>query len=93
MIVAHYVSPSFKFYQSGVYDGEGCEGAATVNHSSLLVGYDLSAKVPFLLLKNSWGEDWGEEGFYRMEIGPFLEKNKGRCLVAGTPFNIIPVLE
>lgn len=92
VIVAHFVSSSFKFYSSGVFDGDGCEGANTVNHSSLLVGYDLQADVPYLLLKNSWGENWGEGGFFKLGIGPLLETSKGLCLVAGSPFNVIPVL-
>lgn len=91
--MAHYVSSSFKFYSSGVFDGEGCEEATTVNHATLLVGYDLTAEVPYLLLKNSWGKLWGDEGFYKLEIGPLLETNKGKCLVAGSPFNVIPILE
>lgn len=41
VVVAHYVSSAFKFYSTGVFDGEGCEEIDTVNHSSLLVGYDL----------------------------------------------------
>ena len=70
--VAQFVSSEFKFYAEGVYDGEGCENINTVNHSSLLVGYDLDAEVPYMLFKNSWGELWGENGYYKMEIGELL---------------------
>lgn len=63
-----------------------------MNHSSLLVGYDLDADVPYLLLKNSWGKLWGEEGYYKLEIGELLTTNKGKCLVAGTPFNVMPFI-
>ena len=45
-----------------------------------------------MLFKNSWGELWGEKGFYKMEIGQLLTTNKGKCLVAGTPFNTMPIL-
>lgn len=55
VVVAHYVSDQFKFYSSGVYDGEGCDGIDTVNHSALVVGYNLMANPPYMLLKNSWG--------------------------------------
>lgn len=93
MIVAHYVASDFKFYSNGIYDGEGCDGVDTVNHATLLVGYNLEDEVPHLILKNSWGALWGEDGFYKMELGPLLETNKGTCLVAGTPFNVIPILK
>jgi cysteine peptidase B len=56
------------------------------------VGYNLTAETPYLILKNSWGKLWGEEGFYKLEIGPLLETNKGKCLIAGTPFNVLPIL-
>ena len=92
VIVAHYVSSAFKFYSNGVYDGEGCENIDTVNHSTLLVGYDIQDEVPYFILKNSWGELWGDNGYYKLEIGPLLLTNKGKCLVAGTPFNTIPVM-
>ena len=93
VVAAHYVSDQFKFYSSGVFDGEGCDNVDTVNHSVLVIGYDIEAEVPYLILKNSWGKLWGEDGYYKMEIGPLLYTNKGKCLVAGTPFNTIPVLE
>ena len=93
VIVAHYVSSQFKFYSSGIYDGDGCEDIKTVNHASLLVGYDLDSNPPYMLFKNSWGELWGESGYYKMKIGDLLYTNKGLCLVAGTPFNTIPILK
>ena len=92
VVVAHFVSNQFKFYSTGIYDGEGCEKNKTVNHATLLVGYDLDADVPYLVLKNSWGKMWGEDGFYRMAIGDLSLGARGTCLVAGSMFNIRPVI-
>ena len=39
-----YESNEFKYYDSGVYDGEGCDGITKPNHSSLLVGYNLQTQ-------------------------------------------------
>ena len=92
VVVAHYASSPFKFYSSGIYDGEGCSSTSLVNHTSLLVGYDLNHETPYMLFKNSWGELWGDKGYYKMEIGELLTTNKGHCLIAGTPFNVTPVI-
>lgn len=59
----------FKFYESGIYDGDECNWQKPVNHSALLVGYNLNAEVPYFILRNSWGKEWGENGYYRMAIG------------------------
>ena len=93
LVVAHFASNEFKFYSKGIYNGDGCQKIKTVNHATLLVGYDLNADIPFMLFKNSWGKLWGDEGYYKMAIGDLLYTNKGLCLVAGTPFNTIPILE
>lgn len=89
VIVAHYVSNQLKFYSKGIYNGEGCEENQMANHSALAVGYDLEAKVPYVLIKNSWGSQWGDNGYYKMAIGS-LSNVSGICMLAGTSFNVVP---
>lgn len=94
VVTAHFVSESFKFYESGVFDGDGCDHNSLeyVNHAAVIVGYDLDADVPYFKLRNSWADDWGEKGYYRMKIGELSKRNTGICLIAGTPFMVFPFL-
>lgn len=41
--------------------------APPMGHAMLLVGYDLDAKE--LLVRNSWGAEWGEQGYCRLGFG------------------------
>jgi cathepsin H len=40
-----------------------------VNHAVLAVGYGVEDGVPYWLIKNSWGADWGDHGYFKMERG------------------------
>ncbi|XP_052749750.1 cathepsin O-like [Galleria mellonella] len=47
-----------------------CSGSALdLNHAVELVGYDLSAEVPYYIAKNSWGQDFGLDGYLHLAIG------------------------
>ncbi|CAH1391948.1 unnamed protein product [Nezara viridula] len=54
----------FKFYGSGVFDGETCGNK--LDHGILLVGYGSEDGEDYWLVKNSWGPRWGENGFMKL---------------------------
>ena len=89
VVVAMYVSQAFKFYSEGVFNGDGCDGNSKATHAALAVGYDLSAEIPYILVKNSWGATWGAQGYYKIAIGTISDTAQGLCLLAATEFNLV----
>eukprot|EP00943_MAST-04B_sp_MAST-4B-sp1_P001550 g1550.t1 len=61
---------AFMHYGGGVLD-EDC--GTHIDHCVLAVGYELTAKNPYYIVKNSWGESWGENGYVRMKIGENID--------------------
>ena len=64
-------NPSFMQYQGGVYSEPSCGNAMDeLDHAVLLVGYGTDKKFgDYWLIKNSWGTEWGEDGYVRMKRG------------------------
>lgn len=40
-----------------------------MNHAVLAVGYGVDNGTPYWLIKNSWGAEWGDNGYFKMEMG------------------------
>ena len=68
---------SFRFYSDGVYSDPMCGDG--LDHGVLIVGYgyDLMLNKEYWIVKNSWGEDWGENGYIRIERNS--NKEGGMC--------------
>jgi hypothetical protein len=72
------------YYTDGVYEPADSNCGEGLNHGVLLVGQ----KENYYIIKNSWGEKWGEEGYIRMVIG----EGSGTCGIANA-WDVIPQLE
>jgi len=54
-------------YTGGVMMASDCSNS--LDHCVQLVGYDMTNSTPFWIVRNSWGLDWGEDGYIRLQYG------------------------
>jgi hypothetical protein len=64
-----------QLYGGGLVQVADCPPASTdsvtaINHAAVIVGWgmDEAAKKPYWLIKNSYGVDWGEDGYARIAM-------------------------
>ena len=55
-----------------------------LNHAVIIVGYDKTGKVPYWIVKNSWGKFWNDEGYIKIAISN-ANNNKGLCGINWRP--------
>lgn len=69
---------SFQLYSSGVYHEKRCS-SSQLDHGVLAVGFgtDTTSSSNFWIVKNSWGVNWGQQGFIYM-----TKDKKNECGIA-----------
>ncbi|KAJ3708634.1 hypothetical protein LUZ61_012339 [Rhynchospora tenuis] len=69
---------AFQFYSQGVFTGN-C--STELSHGVAIVGYGIDKdNTKYWIVKNSWGPDWGEQGYIRMQRD--VKAKEGLCGIA-----------
>ena len=53
-------------YEGGIIDNEKC--FKELDHAVTAVGYGVREGKEYYIVRNSWGEKWGEDGYVRIAI-------------------------
>ncbi|BAM39811.1 uncharacterized protein TOT_020000082 [Theileria orientalis strain Shintoku] len=64
-LINMYADKDFMLYKEGIYRFRNCRRS---NHAVIVVGhgYDDTHKAHYWIVRNSWGENWGEKGYFRV---------------------------
>jgi C1A family cysteine protease len=70
LAAGYYVYADFMYYTGGVY--EYVTGPFLGGHAIIIVGWDDVEEC--FIVKNSWGGDWGEDGYFRIAYSQVINK-------------------
>jgi hypothetical protein len=82
------VNDAFRhYYGSGVFSGQCDNITGLTSHMVVLVGWDDNDGNGYWILRNSWGQNWGEGGYMRIAYGSNFVGNK---VFVAESFDFIP---
>lgn len=71
----------FMSYSGGILDNDDCNNVSYVDHAVTVVGFGSENGKDFWIVRNSWGDTWGEDGYVRM-----IRNMDNKCLIASVAF-------
>jgi len=57
--------------------------STTINHAVVIVGYGTIDEVDYWLVRNSWGTDWADQGYFK------IVRNKNMCGVSQNVYYVL----
>ena len=82
---AFTVYEDFADYESGIY--QHVTGSMLGGHAIKIIGWGVENNVKYWLIANSWGDSWGEKGYFRML------KGENECGIEDEADTGMPLLE
>lgn len=92
LAVSFMVYKDFMHYKSGIYQHteltDRFNPFEITNHVVMVAGYgfDSELKQKYWLVKNSWGSEWGENGYFR------IMKGVDECAIESIAVQSFPIL-
>ena len=72
----------FMQYSGGIISDSSC--GTDTNHAALAVGYGFENGMEYYLVKNSWGTQWGDNGYVKIAI----TEGSGICGINNHPVTV-----
>ncbi|XP_039131991.1 zingipain-1-like [Dioscorea cayenensis subsp. rotundata] len=72
---------NFQLYGNGIFT-QFC--GTKVDHAVALIGYDSEGGKDYWIVRNSWGDGWGENGYMKLERN--IQSRSGKCGIASWPY-------
>lgn len=73
---------NFANYGGGIFDDCSYDKNIEINHGVQLVGYGSEDGKDYWIIRNSWGDQWGEDGYIRVK-----REREAICGIDSTPEN------
>jgi len=63
-VVSLHAGAEWNMYETGILDS--CEKDTVIDHAVMLLGFGVDQGTKYWHIQNSWGNDWGEDGYLRI---------------------------
>jgi cathepsin B len=71
VLAGFLIFPDFMYGYDGktIYTHSNKEGDSLGGHAISIYGWGEENNIPYWIIKNSWGTDWGNDGFFKIQRG------------------------